>query len=272
MTTINLATPFLVLSALLVVTSCERETPVAESEISPIEAIADEVLAATMKRYPTMGTYYSIEGTRHDQLFDNSAESQVKWEAREDAWLGELNRIGGPGDIGSRDWVTYGILHESLESSVATRICRNELWQASSTTAWYRGLPFVFGIQPIDTPELREQTLNRLGQVAGFIDTEIANLRLGIEMGYSAPRVTVETVPDETRSLIADTSPFLSPATRSDDEDFQATVNSIYEDEITPAIERFANFIENTYLDQAREDIALSANPNGAEYYPAPSR
>ena len=54
MTTINLAAPFLVLSALLVVTSCEREMPVAESETSPIEAIADEVLAATMKRYPTM--------------------------------------------------------------------------------------------------------------------------------------------------------------------------------------------------------------------------
>lgn len=269
MTTINLAAPFLVLSALLVVTSCERETPVAESETSPIEAIADEVLAATMKRYPTMGTYYSIEGTRHDRLFENSGDAQVAWQAREDAWLSELNRIGSPGDIGSRDWVTYGILHESLEGSVATRICRNELWQASSTTAWYRSLPFVFGIQPVDTPELREQALARLGEVAGFIDTEITNLRLGIEMGYSAPRVTVETVPEETRALISETSPFLSPATRSEDAEFQAAVNAIYEEKITPAIERFAGFIENTYLDQARKDIALSANPDGAECYPA---
>ena len=62
---------------------------------------------------------------------------------------------------------------------------------------------------------------------------------------------------------------FLNPATRSEDEAFQAAVREIYEDEITPAILRFAEFIKNDYLAEARVGIALSENPNGAECYPA---
>ena len=252
----------------MIITGCSQDAAEPEPEISAIEALADEILAATMERYPTMGTYYSIEGARHDRLYDNSLDALATWETREDTWLTALNAIGSPDDIGSRDWVTYGILHESLASSVASRICRSELWQASETTAWYRGLPFLFEIQPVDTPELRQQTLARLGAVAGFIDMEIANLRQGIELGYSAPRVTALDVPAQVRALDSADTIFLDPAKRADDEEFAAKVQAVYDDEIAPALHRFADYIESDYLPQAREEIALTANPDGAECYP----
>jgi len=259
----------LIIVAALAVAGCGDYAAAPEPEKSQIETLADEVLEVTLERYPAMGTYLSIEGARHDRLYDNSLDALGEWEAREDAWLARLNAIDAPQDIGNRDWVTYGILHETLESAVATRVCRSELWQASSTTAWYRGLPFVFDIQPVETGELRRQALDRLGEVAGFIDNEVSNLRLGLEMGYSAPRVTVEAVPGEVRSLISDDSPFVNIADRADDEEFAANVNAIFDEEIAPAIERFADFIENVYLGQTREEIALTANRDGARCYPA---
>jgi len=254
---------------MLLLAACSPDEPTSEPTHRSIEEVADEFLAATLERNPSMGTYYAIEGARHDQLHDNSLDALAEWEAREDAWLTELNTIGAPSEVGSRDWVTYGIMHESLEGSVETRVCRSELWQASTTTAWYRGLPFVFEVQPVDTEDERQQSLDRLRTVAGYIDTEISNLRLGIELGYSAPRLTVEDVPQQVKALIADDTIFLNPATRTEDEAYKATVQEIYENEITPAILRFAEFIENEYLDQARAGIALSENPNGAECYPA---
>jgi len=257
------------LICVLVSAGCSSEAPEPEPEISKIEALADEFLAATMERYPSMGTYYAIEGARHDRLYDNSLDALAEYQALEDAWLSELNSIGSPEDVGSRDWVTYGIIHESLESSVAMRICRDELWQASSATGWHRGLPFIFEIQPVDTPELQQQTLDRLGEVDRYIDTEIANLRFGLESGYSAPKVTVEVVPAQIRALISDDSIFLSPASRADNEEFSAKVRAVYDAEIVPAINRFADYIEDVYLDQARKDIALTANQDGAECYPA---
>ncbi len=259
----------LVLAASLILVNCSSEVPEPKPEVSAIETLANEFLAATLERYPTMGTYYSIKGASHDRLYDNSLESLSKWQAREDAWLSELNSISPPEDIGSRDWVTYGILHEELESSVATRICRNALWQASTTTAWYRDMPFTFEIQPVGTADHRQQTLDRLGGVANYIDTEIANLRLGLELGYSAPRVTMAKVAQEVRALVSDNSIFLNPAIRADDGQFTTSIRDIYDSEIVPAINRFADFMENTYVGLAREEIALSDNPNGAECYPA---
>jgi uncharacterized protein (DUF885 family) len=269
----------LLLPALLLAGACEpspepASKPAAEQASEPaarrnIEAIVDAYLAAWLERYPTMGTYYSIPGARHDRLFDNSPEALGAWEQREDAWLAELDAIGEPKDVGSRDWVSYGVVHEQLGDSIATRICHSELWQASTTTAWYTGLPFVFDVQPLDTPELRQQALSRLGAVAGYIDTEIANLRNGLELGYSAPRITVQDVPEQVRALLADDNPFLNMGARADDPAFATKVHNIFDSQVAPAIERFATFIEHEYLPKAREAIALSANPDGAKCYPA---
>ena len=260
---------FLAIAALFTACSGEKPDVATEPEISKIEALADEFLAATLERYPTMGTYYAIEGTRHDRLYDNSIDALADWELREDQWLTQLNSIGSPSEVGSRDWVTFGIMHEAHESSVESRVCRSELWQASTTTAWYRRLPFVFEVQPVGTDDEREQALARLHAVADFVDTEISNLRLGIELGYSAPQVTVAAVPEQVRALIDGESIFLNPTTRNNDEEFETAVRQIYEDEITPAILRFADFIENDYLPQARQGIALSENTDGADCYPA---
>jgi uncharacterized protein (DUF885 family) len=236
---------------------------------SEIEALADEVLAAMLERNPEMATRYSIAGARHDRLFDNSRAALAEWQAREDAWLARLNAIAPPTEIGSRDWVSYGILLDRLEASVARRVCRSELWRASTATSWHTNLPFLFEVQPVDTPKHREQALARLGSVDEYIDVEIANLRLGLEEGYSAPRVTVESVPQQVRALVSDDSIFLNPATRANDPAFGEQVAAVYENEIVPAIGRYANFIEDVYLGEARDDIALSANSEGERCYPA---
>lgn len=261
------------LLAAFLTTACEKQPsatqqPVADSTQRSIEDIADEVLAAILQRNPTMATMYSIEGARHDSLFDNSQQALTAWQEREDAWLAELDAIGEPEDIGSRDWVTFGILRERLAASQAIRICRKELWETSTTTAWYTGMPFVFDIQPLQSADLKEQALARLSQVDEFIDNEIANLKLGLELGYSSPRLTVSAVPEEVRALREASSPFLGMGRRSKDEVFEGAVQAIFDEEIVPAIDRFADFIEGEYLDNAREEIAISHNPNGAECYP----
>lgn len=260
--------------SILLITACGSETPVGEETLAEpthrsIESIADEALAAMLVRHPTMGTRYSIEGARHDRLFDNSLSALAAWQVREDAWLAELDAIGEPADVGSRDWVTFGILREQLAASQAIRICRKELWETSTTTAWYTGMPYVFDIQPIESDEQKTQALARLGEVDRFIDNEVANLKQGLELGYSSPRLTVAAVPEEVRALREDNSPFLSIASRVEDEVFEGQVETIFNEEIVPAIDRFADFIENEYLDKAREEIAISHNPNGAECYPA---
>jgi hypothetical protein len=113
-----------------------------------VEAIADDYLSALLEYHPELGTRYSLPDARHDRLTDNSPEARIAWQAREDAWLAELRIRGMPAEVGSRDWVTYGILHETLVGSAGIRICRNELWAASSMTGWHTSVPGLFEIQP----------------------------------------------------------------------------------------------------------------------------
>ena len=249
----------------LFLAACTETTP----SPSAIEQLADEYLEAWMQEDALMGTYYAIEGSRHDELPDNSLAGLAAWQEKEDAWLARLAGIPTPAEIGSRDWVTYGLLKEQLESAVSTRICRDELWAASTTTSRHTWIPFVFDIQPLESPELRAQALTRFAAMDTYIDNEIDNLREGLRLGYSAPRVTVEAVPAQVRSLIGPDSIFLGPALRSDDAAFSEAAEQIYHEEIAPALNRFADFIETEYLIKARETLAVSGNPNGKACYPA---
>jgi uncharacterized protein (DUF885 family) len=268
---------FLVFLACLTTLACtEKDIPEpvvvnqpTEVESRSIEVIADEYLAALIQRRPELGTNYSLPGVRHDRLFDNSLQALTAWQAREDAWLSELEQIGSPTEVGSRDWVSYGILHETLAGIIASRLCRNELWSASTTTAWHNNLPSLFEIQPVDTPDQQQQAIDRLEGLAVYIDTEISNLRLGLAEGFSAPRVTVEKVPEGIRALLDEDSPLLSPAARVNDPDYTTKLWAAFNNTAAPAINRFADFLEDEYLPQAREEIALGANPNGNECYPA---
>ena len=233
-----------------------------------IETLADEYLAAHLARFPETGTMYSLPGARHDRLFDNSQAALAAWEGRVDAWLEELDTIGPPSAIGSRDWVSFGVIYEVLAASKAIRICHNELWSASATTAWYNTIPSLFEIQPVDSEVLQQQALLRLMALEVYIDFEINNLRNGLAQGYSTPRLTAIEVPAAVRGLLADDSPLFSPGVRSEDPVYMAKLRGVFEQTAAPAIERFAQFMEDEYLQQARQEIAVTANPDGAECYP----
>lgn len=257
------------LMALLLLSGCQAMGPDPLAPPSPIESIADAYVNALLKRYPSMATAYDLPGWRHDALFDNSQAGQQRWQDQEDVLLRSLQAVPAPSTIGSRDWITHGFLIEALSASRSTRICQKSLWETSTTTAWYTGLPFIFDIQPIATASDRADALTRLSAVAGYIETEIVNLKLGLAQGYSSPRLTVVAVPDQVRALLQPDNPFLNLGKRSDDPLFQAAVQREYNQSIQPALNLFADFIETEYLPNAREDLAISSNPNGAQCYTA---
>jgi uncharacterized protein (DUF885 family) len=203
---------------------------------------------------------------------DNRLSALAAWQAREDAWLAELEALGPRASVGSRDWTTNGILHEALAGSVAYRACRAELWSASSATGWHSSLPVLFQIQPVDTPEHRRQAKERLSRLARYVDVEIENLRQGLALGYSAPRQVVPAVIEETRALVAGDGVLLDPAARAGDPAYAAQLREVLEREVAPAVERYARFLEESYLPRARETIAVGAHPDGEACYRAAVR
>ena len=236
-----------------------------------VRELADDYMAAFLDRYPETATYYGMPGHRHDRLTDNSLAMLAEWQAREDAWLVRLSELAVPAPD-SPVWSLHGILLETLEAAVAKRVCRDELWKVSEVDGWQTWLPFIAEAQPVDSEEHRRQALARARELTRFLDIEIANLREGLRLGYSAPRRNVGLVADQVRGLLTPDSPFASPAQRAAETDFQDAYMEVVEQEIEPALRRYLDFLETEYQAAAREAIAVAENPDGAACYRASVR
>ncbi len=250
----------------------ERDTPSSEVQGSSIEGLADEYLAAFLERYPETGTYYGIPGQRHDRLSDNSAAALASWRAKEDAWLARIRQLDAGIAPDNPDWAIHGILRETLEASIAKRVCRDELWAVSETAGWQTDVAYIAEIQPVGDDGVRLQALERARDLARYLDTEIVNLKEGQRLGFSAPKRNVGLVADQIRPLLEPDSPLLSPAQRDGNPTFGDAYRKLFNTEVAPALRRYLEFLETEYAPAARGAIAVAEHPDGPACYRAAIR
>jgi uncharacterized protein (DUF885 family) len=275
--------------AVLVVSGCSREAtpPPARPEPSDarVKTLADAYLQGYFDRNPDQATLFGVPGRTHDRLPDNSLDALTRWQAKEDGWLAEGKAIDAAAIQAPPLRATYAIVLEALQASIGARVCRYELWTVSQfVNGWQVQDGYLVTIQPVGTDAARREALARWSQLPAYIDTEIANLREGLKLGYSAPKGNVRIVIDQMNTLIdagggtpdkkttlAD-SPFDSPSVRDKTPDFQKQFDALVRDRIVPAFRSYRDFLVKEYLPAAREAVALSANPDGAACYDASVR
>jgi uncharacterized protein (DUF885 family) len=240
-----------------------------------VKALADTYLTGYFDRNPDQITFFGIPGRHHDRLADNSLAALNAWEAKEDVWLADAKGIDPEAIASAPLRATYAIVREALDGSIGARVCHSELWNVSQISGWQVSLGYLVTIQPVGTDEARREALARWSQLPRYIDTEIANLREGLKQKYTAPKGNVRIVIEQFEALVAGTGadqPFLSPAQRDTTPEFQKAVDALLRTELAPAFKRYRDFLEKEYLPAAREEVAVSANPNGASCYDASVR
>lgn len=264
-----------VLLSVVAVAGCASESLVSRPADQHVRELADAYVDGFFEQFPEQATYFSLTDRTHDRLSDISAAARARWEGLEDRWLADARAVD-PASLESRSLrATHAILREALEASVATRICRQELWNVSQMTGWHVSLGYLVTIQPVGSDRARQEALARWSSLPAYLDAEVANLREGLALGYSAPKHIVGIVIEQTRalaSLPAGESPFLAPAAADRTPGFQKQLREIVERQIAPAVRRYADFLEQEYLPAARDAIAVAANPNGAACYEATIR
>jgi uncharacterized protein (DUF885 family) len=268
----------IILVAFAVTVSCRTpETPVNVSEAADarVRELADAYVEGFLNEFPEQVTSFGIAGRRHDRLTDNSLAALEKWQSQEDRWVADVRAIDAARIESAPLRATFAILREALDSSIASRVCRSELWPVSQMTGWQVSYGYLLTIQPTGSEQARQDALARWGSLPKYIDTEIVNLREGVKRGYTAPKHIVRIVIDSVRTLAstpAAESPLLAPVRNDKDPAFQKAFTTLVEEQIAPATRRYADFLEKEYLPSAREAIAVSANPDGAACYEASVR
>lgn len=262
-------------AALALLASCggkmmHAQTAVYKEPRGQVRAIADDYARGYKAMFPDP-EYFRRSGPGADTLPDNSLAAVSAWQRREDGWISQLSAIDQDALWGTPDWAVLGYLRTTLHASAATRSCRSELWPAHQY-GWQTWLLEMLDVQPVGTREARVQALARWNTLPRYLDTELANLREGVRLGYTAPRKNIERAAAQLEALLATPvieSPFWSPAKRDADQAFQKQWRLLIEAEMVPATRRYLAYLRDEYLPKARTTISVSANPDGAACYRA---
>ncbi|AXC15437.1 hypothetical protein ACPOL_6193 [Acidisarcina polymorpha] len=236
-----------------------------------LNQLADRFVDQQLQYDPTLTYTSGLPTHDHSRFADRSpkALSVHDQEEREDlkALLTlPIARLAQP------DRATYSNLRERLESDLQLRVCRTELWDVNHFDGWQSEFAEVAERQPAGSAEERKQALQRWGSMPQYLDVEIANLRLGLTQGYSAPQSVVRRVIQQMDALAVanpEQSVFYSPAKRSGDAAFQNAFRQLILNQINPALKSYRDFLQTEYLPKAREGVAISDLPNGAACYQA---
>lgn len=257
----------------LLATPASRAQPAeADSAAARVTELADSYMAAYFQRNPEAATLYGLSAAQHDQAFDNSPEALQDWQDQVDRFHAALQRINADALAGLPERATYGFLRHELESGIATRVCRSELWRVDQHSGPHLILSRLASRQPVGTRATRAAALARFRQYDDFFDQEIANLREGLQRGYSAPRNNVERVVAQLDGILARTgeaSPLYEPASRDSSATFQQQWLALLADSLYPALTRYRNFLRDEYLPKARTTTAVAALPDGEACYQA---
>jgi uncharacterized protein (DUF885 family) len=255
--------------AALVPAALVPATLVAQS--APVTALADRYVAGIYQFFPEQAAFSGLAHAPADRLGDNSLDAVRRWQRLEDRLATALDAQPRPA-VGSRDWVTHGFLRAALDGGRASRICRSELWPLNQAFGWQVSMPQLTALQPVGTDSARAAALRRWRQLPRYVRAEIANLREGLRLGYTAPAGVVRAVIGQLDGLLAtpaDRLPFLDPVARDTSAGFIAAFRPLVTDSVRAIAGEYRTFLSTEYLPKARKGNAVSANPNGRACYRA---
>ena len=237
-----------------------------------INELADIYVDRMIATFPEYSYFVDIPLKNHSGHSMPDANTIAYWEAFEDSLYTAIKEIDESIITSKSERITYWILKEDLESSIQMRVCKRNLWSINHMWGFHHSWARIADFQPVGDDSSREQAFARWNKFPTYVDMEIANLESGIEQGYSMPKEIVELVIEQIETLVGyalEDSPYMSPTKRDSTEDFIQSWGILVEDTINPALQKYANYLRNNYLDKARTDVSILSLPNGSECYKA---
>ena len=122
---------------------------------------------------------------------DNTVAALKAWEDIEDSLYFELKKVNFSSLTEKNDQVTYWNLKEKLESNIALRSCKYHLWNVRHMYGWHSQWIWKVNSENVNDSLTRELVLSRWSQFPKIVSTELENLQLGLNQGYSAPKMII---------------------------------------------------------------------------------
>ena len=224
------------------------------------------------------GVSASGEAQPNNGRLDNvDADSQQR---RLDYWQGVLKKLDGVdvAQLSPANQINYAIYREQIGNFVANQRFGNWQMPFNSDSAFWSDIGYELGGGRLRSAADYNRYLDRLSQIPAYFDQQIANMKLGLERGFSVPRevldgrdvsiAAVAELKDPTESSFY--APFRKlPASIPADkaQALQGQALQRIRDEVIPAYAKLLAFFHDEYVPQARTALAAEALPDGKAFY-----
>ena len=177
--------------------------------------------------------------------------------------------------LNETDLISKELLSFVLQDIIDYNEFKRYLNPLLSDSGFHSNLPYM--VRPFSSYEGVKGYLNKLNAIPGFVDQNLVNLREGLELGISQPKIIFKGYESTYDKHIVDDfqdsffySPFNSlPAdmTEEQKDSVLSAAQSAIEESVVPQFKRVKSFFEEEYLPKTREAIGVSETPNGKERY-----
>ncbi|MEO8147866.1 MAG: DUF885 domain-containing protein, partial [Bacteroidia bacterium] len=267
----------------LALASCTQQNKSSQQKTNEpnkdLNRVFDDYYEERLKYFPLEAT--SIGDNRYnDQLPVEIADSyREKLKTFYQNYLNEAKRFDRD-SLSGEDVLSYDMFKREMEMQIEglgfhdNLMPINQFWSMPLT---FGQLGSGSGNQPFKTVKDYDDFLKRIDGFVAYADTSIVNMKRGMEMGVTPPKLLMERVLPQLKAMdVKDIkqSVFYGPiknlpSTFSNDDQTRLTdayTKAIIE-KVTPSYMKLYNFIKNEYIPKCRTTHGISDIPNGKEYY-----
>lgn len=218
----------------------------------------------------------NIGRTNNNELPDMSPEAYLKANQQFKQLLAELNAVDVQ-SLSEQHQINHTILRYRLQNQVDEYTYGDRYMPLTAESGFHSDILFQLSGNQFKTAEDVEKYLTKLSSLPRYMAQQTAWMRQGIAKGYTQPKAVLAGYEQGILSFIQkdiEKSVFFRPlrkavATISADQwqALQQRARTIITEQIHPAYQQYYDFFVGEYLPAARDNIAASALPDGANFY-----
>ncbi|MEM7755113.1 MAG: DUF885 domain-containing protein [Planctomycetota bacterium] len=245
----------------------------AQERDAALVQLLDETVEQALQRSPMWLGPALGDDRFNDRLFDASPlayAAERNWQAVMLERVRGLDRSG----FTEADSLDADLLELRLATALEGAAFRAEQMPVTSIGGPQYWLPQMGSFAQFTKPRHYADHLSRMRQIPGHLDDTMVQMRAGMAAGRVAPRAIMPKALSQARSLTAerytdqpDTHPLMQPFNERDGEAFRDEGARVLVEEVLPAYERFAGFLEDEYIPACRATFGASEGVDGPAAY-----
>jgi uncharacterized protein (DUF885 family) len=212
----------------------------------------------------------------NDKITDQSVKAFNQHLASESALLLKLAAIDATG-LSDQEKISQRLLIQQISDDEEAADFKEWEMPVDQLGGIYSQYPQLVEQLPFESVKDYDDWLARLRAIPTAFDQVVTNMSIGIEDKRVPPRFLLQKTLDNVKQLAdqkAEDSPLSMPLKKfpaaipaADQERIKKEMLSVIGKQVLPAYQRFARFIEVTYIPAGRTEPGISAIPDGGRYY-----